>query len=203
MSFGTKSQKIDFLRLALTLFAITALVAVMLALANYFTAPIILASAQERLNNSLNSLMADAVSFELVEEYEPQVNLGSVKVSVPAVYSAVDANGQSIGYCVRVTPVGYSDLIEMIVAINGEGAVSGVQILSIADTPGIGMKVQTDEEFQKSVYGITDVVKIVKTAPSNKSEVQVISGATISSTAYINGVNAAVEVVQNLKAEVQ
>ena len=203
MSFGTKSQKIDFLRLALTLFVITALVAVMLALANYFTAPIILASAQERLNNSLNSLMADAVNFEPVEEYENQVNLGSVKISVPAVYSAVDANGQSIGHCVRVTPVGYSDLIEMIVAINSEGAVSGVQILSIADTPGIGMKVQTDEEFQKSVYGITDIVKIVKNTPSNKSEVQVISGATVSSTAYINGVNAAVEVVQNLKAEVQ
>lgn len=202
MSFGTKSQKIDFLRVALTLFVITALVALMLALANYFTEPIIETSARERLNQSLNSLMADAVNFEAVEEHDAEVNLGTVKVGVPEVYTAVDANNQSIGYCVRVTPVGYSDVIEMMVAIDNEGAVSGVQILSIADTPGIGMKVQSDENFQKSVYGMTDTAKIVKNTPANKGEVQVISGASISSTAYINGVNAAIEIVQNLRSEV-
>lgn len=202
MSSGKREQRIDFIKLSLTLFAITAVVAALLALANYITEPIIAASAKERLNQSLNELMVDAVSFDEVEEYEDEISFGATKVNVSAVYAGKNSAGETAGYCVRVVPMGYSDIIDMIVAINRDGAVSGVQILSISDTPGIGMKVQTDESFFKSVYGLTDSVKIVKSTPSGANELQVISGATVSSTAYINGVNAALEVAQKLKQEV-
>ena len=198
MAFGTKSQKIDFIRVALTLFAITAIVAAVLAVANYFTAPVVAQSAKERLDRSLQTLMADAKSFETVSGFETRVTVGNTKVPVAAVYAAKDASGAVIGHCVEVTPSGSSDLIDMIVAVNSAGAVSGVQILSISDTPGIGMKVQSDEVFQKSVNGLNEPAVIVKSKPSAKNEVQVISGATISSSAYINGVSAALEVVQKL-----
>ncbi len=197
MSLDSRNPKIDFIRMALTLFVITSLVAVALAVANYYTAPIIAASAEERLNESLRTLVPEGV-FEQVEEHDASITFGESVVEVQAVYRATDA---ALGYCVQVAPNGYSDQIEMLVAIDGEGAVSGVRILSIADTPGIGMKVESDETFQKSLIGITDPVKAVKTTPSF-GEVQAIAGATISSTAYINGVNAAIEVTQRLVQEV-
>lgn len=202
MSFG-KSQRNDLLRMALTLFAIAAIVGVLLALANYVTEPIIARSGEERLEQSLNALMADAATFEEVEDFTESITLGNTKISVASVYAARTADGQKMGYCVEVTPAGYSDIIDMMVAIDGEGAVCGVQILSISDTPGIGMKVQTNEEFQRSVYGLTDAAKVVKTTPTSPNELQAISGATVSSTAYINGVNAALEVAQLLEQEVQ
>lgn len=202
MSFG-KSQRNDLLRMALTLFVIAAVVAALLALANYFTAPVIASSAQDRLDRSLNALITEASSFEEAEEYAETITLGTTKVDVAAVYVAKAANGQKLGYCVEVTPNGYADVIDMMVAIDGEGAVCGVQILSISDTPGIGLKIQSDEDFQKSVYGLTDGAKIVRSAPSKSNEVQVIAGATVSSSAYINGVNAALEVAQLLEQEVQ
>ncbi|MBQ7936212.1 MAG: FMN-binding protein, partial [Clostridia bacterium] len=190
-----------FILTALTLFIITALVAGLLALANFYTAPIIEQSAKERLDHSLSELITDAVSFEEAEEFEKNVTFGSVKVPVHAIYVAKDAAGTRLGYCVRVTPAGYSDVIDMLVAIDGEGAVSGVQILAISDTPGIGMKVESDETFRSKLIGITDTVKAVKTVPA-VGEVQVISGATVSSTAYINGVNAALEAARLYEQEV-
>ena len=201
MSLDSKNPKIDSIRLALILFLITSLVAVALAVANYYTSPIIEQAAHERLDDSLRELFAEAKSFEPVEDYEDSVSFGTVKVPVKEVYLAKDDAQQVLGFCVRVTPAGYSDIIDMMVALDADGMVVGVQLLSIAETPGIGMKVDTDETFQKRFWGLTDTVKAVKTIPST-GEVQVISGATVSSTAYINGVNAAVELVQNLMLEV-
>lgn len=203
MSFGTREQKIDFFRLSLTLFAITALVAVALAAANYFTAPIIEQSAKDRLDASLKVLMADASSFEEADSYPKEIITAGAAVPVHAVYQARDGQGAFMGFCVRVAPAGYSDVIDMIVAIDREGAVSDVQVLSISDTPGIGMKVQSDETFKSSVLGLSEAASIVKSAPSSKSQVQVIAGATVSSSAYIRGVNAALEVAGQLMQEVE
>lgn len=203
MSFGTKEQKIDFLRMALTLFAITAIVAAVLALANYFTAPIIANAAKERLDDSLRVLKEDAASFEELPSFPKEILTGGAKVPVTAVYAAKGADGAFIGFCIQVAPNGYSNTIDMIVATDREGAVSGVQILSIADTPGIGMKVESDEAFRNSVIGFSESISIVKKAPSFKDEVQVISGATVSSTAYLNGVNAAIDVANQMIEEVE
>ncbi len=198
MSSENKSPVIDLLKTAFTLFLIAAFVAILLALANYITAPIIERSAQERLNQSLNNLMTDAVTFESVDDHA----LVETMVPVLAVYRGLDKTDAETGYCVHVAPTGYSDTIDMMVAIDKDGTVSGVQILSISDTPGIGMKVESDEDFKNSVLGFAETVNIVKSAPTNANDVQVISGATISSTAYLNGVNTAIEIVQFLNQEV-
>ncbi len=202
MAFGTKQQKNDFFRLSLTLFAITALVASVLALAHYFTAPIIERAAKERLNASLSALISEAASFEEMPAFPKVITTGGVSVPVDAVYEARDSAGAFLGFCVQVAPSGYSDVIDMIVAIDQAGAVRDVEILSISDTPGIGLKVKNDQEFQKSVLGLSEVATIVKNPPASKTQVQVIAGATISSSAYISGVNAAIDIASQLMGEV-
>jgi len=202
VSHEEKNAKIDFLRMSLTLFAIAALVAALLGLANYFTAPIIEESAEERLQSSLKSLIASADHFEEIDEFEETIAVNNKTIKVAAVYCAKNEKDELAGYCVQVQPKGYSDVIDMLVAIDAEGVVSGTHVLSMSDTPGIGMKVQSDEAFQKSVIGLYEPTKIVA-GPSAENGVQAISGATISSTAYVNGVNAAIEAVAPLIKEVQ
>ncbi len=199
MSSHLKNSKNDILRMALVLFLITSIIGGVLAVVHFYTAPVAERSAEERLNRSLRSLMADAADFSEVAEFPESILLGDVHVPVLAVYTAKDADGQTLGYCVNVTPNGYADLIDMMVAFDREGAVSDVEILSISDSPGIGLKVQSDDALRNAVKGIIDTVKIVKRTPASKDEVRVIAGATVSSAAYINGVNAAVEVVQLLR----
>ncbi len=202
MSSEVKKQKNDFLRMALTLFAISALVAALLGLSNYFTAPIIQESAEERLQASLKSLVTEADSFETVKDFTEDVTVDAKSIHVEAVYTAKSSDDALIGFCVQVQPMGYSETIDMLVAIDAAGTVSGTHILSMSDTPGIGMKVNSDEVFQDSVLGLNEPAKIVK-GESAGNGVQVISGATISSSAYINGVNAALEAVKPLLEEVQ
>lgn len=200
MSSVKEQNKTELLRLSLTLFAITSIVAVLLAVANYFTSPIISEAAKNRLNHSLSRLMGEA-TFEQVSGFKDEIKLSGTTIPVLAVYEAKGFNGESMGYCVRTTPQGYSEVIDLMVAIDEDGTVIGTDILSIGDTPGVGMKVDSDRDFRESVLGCFDLIEAVKTAPKNKSQVQVISGATVSSKAYINGVNAAIEVVQLLKQE--
>ena len=201
MSLEKENHKSDLLRLSLILFGITAAVALLLALANYVTSPIIQKSAEKRLNRSLAIVMPDAVDFESINFIAEHVSVGETSVPVVAVYSGLSKDEVNLGYCVHVAPAGYSDKIEMIVAVDNECTVRGVRVLSINDTPGVGMKVQSDEEFRNKVLGLTDSATPVKTTPKNNGEIQVISGATISSKAYIYGVNAAIEVVRELEQE--
>lgn len=195
MSSENKRTVVDLVKTSLTLFIIAAIVAIMLAVANNVTAPIIERSAQERLNQSLNELMTDASRFDSVDPA-----LIDLDVPVLAVYKGYDQGEAEVGYCVHVAPNGYSDVIEMMVATDMEGAVKGVRILSISDTPGVGMKVESDEAFQNSVIGKSEVLTVVKGVPAAENEIQGISSATISSTGYVDGVNAAISVVQFLNA---
>ncbi len=199
MGFGNKKQRNELIRLSVTLFLIASIVAILLAVANYFTSPIIAKKAEERINQSLATLFIDADHFELIKTTVEEVTLLNDVVPIQAVYAAKSFENETLGYCIQVTPQGYSDVIDMVVACNQDDIVTGVEILSINDTPGVGQKVQNDLDFQKSVLGINNVVNPVQSAPSSKREIQVIAGATVSSKAYINGVNAAIEVAQGLE----
>ena len=199
MRSDIKKQKSDWLRVGFILFTICAVTSLLLAVAHYFTSPVIQAAAEMRLNDSLGELIVDAAEFSPAENFEKTVVVNGTKVPVREVYIAKNENGTTIGYCVEVAPSGYSSQIELLVALDAERIVTGTRILSISDTPGVGMKVKTDENLHNSVIGLADIVKIVRTAPASKNEVEVISGASISSGAFINGVNAAIETVQDLK----
>ena len=201
MSSHLKKLGNDYMRMALILFLITSIIGGMLAAVHYFTAPVAERFAEERLNRSLFELIDGADEFVKVVEYPESILLGTVQVPIRAAYRAIDSVDESLGYCINVTPMGYADIIDMMVAIDKDGLVSGVEILSISDSPGISSKVKANDELQTALKGINDPVKIVKTPPTSKTEVQVIAGATISSAAYINGVNAAVEVAQLLRVE--
>ncbi len=201
MSSHLKHSKNDFLHMALLLFLITAIVGCILSVVHYYTDPVVERSAQERLEESLCELFPDAENFEIPIEYPQEILLGTVRVPVKTVYLVKDRASEVSGYCVNVSPQSYSDALDLLVAMDKTGAVTDVEILSISDTPGIGLKVQSNKTFRSSVKGLVDSAKIVKETPSSKEEIQVIAGATVSSSAYINGVNAAIEAVQILRAE--
>ncbi len=201
MASHLKSQNNDLLRMALTLFIIASLVGAMLSVVHHFTAPVVEHSAEDRLNQSLVDLMGDTAEFVRADEFTKEIILGNVQVPVHAVYLAKDSTDQLLGYCVNVSPSGYVDVIDMMVALDKDGIVKDVVILSSFETPGIGTKIKNNKTFLASVIGLLDSAKIVKETPKNKDEIQVIAGATVSSSAYINGVNAAIEAVQILRAE--
>lgn len=151
------------------------------------------AAAQE----AYKAVFADADSFEALEEFDKnaateEVVAAGYEDSIDDVQVAKDASGADIGYVITVTAKdGSQSTITFSVGIQSDGTVNGYSVTSIAETPGLGMKVE-DESFYSQFQGkLVDTFNVVKNTPAADNEIEAISGATISSKAVTNGVNAA------------
>lgn len=104
-------------------------------------------------------------------------------------FEAVDASGNSIGYVVQLTTKdGYSGGIVMVVGITSDGTVNGFSVTAHQETSGLGTKA-FDPAYADQFKGIP---------AADVSGVATISGATFTSTAVINGINAAVAYANSL-----
>lgn len=97
------------------------------------------------------------------------------------------------GYVFGVTTKeGYNGEITFYVGITKEGILKGVSLLEIGETPGLGMNAEAVliPQFRNVNAGSFTVVK---TGAQTSSEIDAITGATITSDAITEGVNAACE----------
>ena len=108
-------------------------------------------------------------------------------VRIDEVIAAKDAGGNDLGTVISVTnPDGRDAPISLSVGILPDGTLSGIVYTDLNETPGIGMKVE-DASFTDQFSG----VKADKLTLG--SEIDAASGATISSEAVVNAVNAALD----------
>lgn len=101
--------------------------------------------------------------------------------------------GQVFGYAVEsVTAKGYSGNIKILVGVSSEGKVLGVEVISHAETPGLGSKIE-DKIWRDSFIGKTAGSNI--TVKKDGGEIDSFSGATISPRAVCEAVRAAIAVI--------
>jgi len=104
-------------------------------------------------------------------------------------YSKGYGGGVFVGYAIEAAVVGYGGDIVLLVGIGPDGAVTGVDIVSHSETPGLGAKAGEDG-FREQYIGKTDIIH----------EYDAISSATVTSDAVTGGVNMALEFyADNLK----
>ena len=100
----------------------------------------------------------------------------------------VQVGGANAGYAIKVVASGSQGNIEMMVGVDGEGAVTGVSIVKNSETAGIGSKVMENQN------GVLDQF-VGKSAADGTlvvgTNVDAITGATVSSKGVTAGVNAA------------
>ena len=80
--------------------------------------------------------------------------------------------------------------ISFSVGIQNDGTLNGYSITSISETPGLGVLVQEEPFYSQFEGKSEESYAVVKTAPAADNEIQAVTGATISSRAVTNGVNA-------------
>lgn len=178
----------NIVKLGLNLFVICAVAALALGATNQITAPVIEERNIQANNESRQTVLPDAKEFKLVSNSEYE-NINGV---VAEVYEGTDAS-DIIGYTVKVLPKGYGGEIELIVGISSEGKVTGINIGSMKETPGLGAKA-SEEGFKGQFTGKpVEELSLVKGSASSDKEIQAISGATITSNAVTKGVNTAIE----------
>ncbi len=87
--------------------------------------------------------------------------------------------------------------LDMLVAMNTDGSVKAVSVVSLSETPGLGTKVQ-DGGFLEQYKGKSETLTAVKKAPSADNEIQAVTGATRSSKGVTEAVNIALEAYKSL-----
>ncbi len=102
-----------------------------------------------------------------------------------------------LGYVVTTTDKeGYGGNIQITVGITADGTISGVSILSISETAGLGMKA-TEPAFYEQYHGKQTESFYVSKDGGNGEPIDALSGATITSRAVTGAVNAALAYYQN------
>lgn len=197
------SETGKMLRDARILFIITLLAGLILGLVYQVTLEPIAFQKEKAKTAAFKEVFADAVRFEEVtdislEEANAHLNQAGYtaqKIS-DAVIQALDGTGQVLGYVLTVTTSeGYNGDIVFTMGIRLDGTLNGVSILTISETPGLGMKA---EEILNPQFAQMNVPKFeyTKTGAVSDSQIDAISGATITTNAYVNGVNAGLEYFQ-------
>ena len=185
----------DMFKLGLNLLIISAVAALLLALTNSVTASTI-AQRNEQANAEARKLVLEsAQDFEQVKDVKTDNSKG---VEVSEIYEAKDASGNTVGYTLKVLPSGYGGTIELMVGIDSvKGQVSGINVVSNSETAGLGAKA-TNPEFSDQYKGKPlEELSVLKNGTPGDTEIKAISGATITSTAVTNGVDAAIEGYNN------
>ncbi len=176
------------------LLAITVVAGLLLGLVYQITKEPIAEQEAKAKQEACREVFADASSFEAVElvpiDAAAWNDAGFAQETVDEVMSAADASGNILGYVITVTTKeGYGGDIQFAVGICMDGTMNGMSILSISETAGLGMRA---EEVLKPQFADKNVEKFeyTKNGATSENQIDAISGATITTNAVTNGVNA-------------
>lgn len=105
---------------------------------------------------------------------------------------ALDAEKNVLGYVIKVLSTeGYSGNISFLVGLKLDGTINAVSILEIKESAGLGMNAESVLIPQYEGKPIA-FFEVTKTGAEKENQIDAISGATITTDAINNGVNAAV-----------
>lgn len=159
--------------IVLTLVCLVA--ATLLAIVHEKTSPIIAAAEQARAEETYRTLVADADAFEDV----------ACEVDGCTASLAAKSGSETIAYVIVAQAKGYGGQVPIAVAFSPEGTVLALIAMSNDETPGLGSKATTPDYLSQYVGRSAETLE--------KSDVDLVSGATITSTAVLNAYNVAVE----------
>ncbi|MCM8763311.1 MAG: RnfABCDGE type electron transport complex subunit G [Candidatus Omnitrophica bacterium] len=168
----------EILRLGLALFLICVISAAILSFVYGLSRERILSQKKQEELQGLRKVLPDALRIEKIEAGDLVYYIG------------YDKDNKDIGKAIIVSGKGYSSDIVSCVGIDNEGRILGIEILSQAETPGLGAKIAEPAFLSKFKR------RNIKDIGSHDA----ITGATISSCAVINAIKEKIEaLIQKLK----
>ncbi|MBD8972806.1 MAG: RnfABCDGE type electron transport complex subunit G [Clostridiales bacterium] len=159
---------------------------------------------QRAKEEAYKAVFADAGSFEEInldtDQVQKELDSQGLDASINEAMKVLDGSGQQLGYVLTVTDhEGYGGDIQFAMGVQSDGTLNGISFLSISETAGLGMKAKEDS-FRKQFEGKNvDQIVYTKNGASADNEIDALSGATITTNAVTNGVNAGLYYVHTLQ----
>ena len=189
----------ESLKNALILIAITVIAGLILGAVYETTKDTIAAREEADKKNAYYEVFPDATDFVPVDGFMTDVkreelnNLGFEAVTIDELIQAKASDGSVAGYVFTVTTSeGYGGDITLTAGIRNDGTLNGISILSINETAGLGMnaeKVLKPQFAGKKAQTLT----YTKTGATSDDQIDAISGATITTNAFVHAVNCCIK----------
>lgn len=180
-----------FTNMVLSLTAICLVCAALLGVVYSVTSEPIAKAELEKVNSAIAAVVPD---FDNVPS-EDFLQFGE-----STVYLAKKA-GETVGYAVKVRTSGFGGALQMMVGFQPDGTIYNTSVISHSETPGLGAKI-TDENIQPRVQvkgknpGVNNI-----SVSKDGGEIDAITASTITSRAFLKGVNLAYDVFRQIPAE--
>lgn len=149
----------NYIKSVISLTVICAVVATLLAVTNYVTAPIIEKNASSAANDALVIVMPEGTDFA-------PVDVSTYELPATVIEAFSEASG---GYVVKLTTSGYGTDMVIMCGVSAAGEITGATCLSSNETLGV------EKTYGDTVAGLTvDTIEGLAT----------VSGATMTTQAY-------------------
>ena len=158
----------------------------------------------ETQQNAYKTVFADAAEFTDLPDFSSEEATRIVAESgygdtIEGCVQAMGSDGSVLGYVITVVSHdGYGGDIKFSVGIKADGTVNGYSITDISETAGLGMKAKEEAFYSQFENKQVEQFAVTKTGSTSDSEIDAISGATITSSAVTNGVNASIVYFKSL-----
>ncbi|MFA6451433.1 MAG: RnfABCDGE type electron transport complex subunit G [bacterium] len=180
-------QNLEIIKIGVFLMAICVIASLALALTNKTTAPLIAEQKRVAQEQAIKDVLPGAAKFD-----EKNLPDGS------KLFIGKNSEGKMIGKATKSVRKGYSGPISIMVGVDPEYKTTGIMILEMTETPGLGAKTK-DPMFTSQFKGKTADQLYLKAKDAKIGEIDAITAATISSKAVTAGVREAVEAMKNAK----
>ncbi len=124
------------------------------------------------------------------------VEYGDVQKDGIQFFECRDSSGVVIGYALPAQGNGYQGVIKLMIGLKPDlSEITGIRVIEQVETPGLGGRI-SESAFQEQFRGIKTepAVGYVKNQPPEKdTDIQAITGATISSRSIVAIVNRSIQ----------
>lgn len=183
-------------RLIITLSLAGLLSGVSLASVYEVASPRIAANKAARLQAAVFKVVPQASSMRacIVQDGQLVELDGAPPAGTDAVYATFDASERLVGWAIPAAGPGFQDAIHLIYGYDATSRkIIGMQVLESRETPGLGDKILKDAAFAENFKALSvdpEIQLVKRGAKTAANQVDGITGATISSRAVVNILNA-------------
>lgn len=169
----TKEQFNEYVKPIAVLGAICVVTSLLLSATNALTAPVIEENERRVAQAAYHEVLPAAETFETITGYTTADVLEIVK----------DPAGN--GYVVKAQGQGFKGKVPVVVAFDANGQIAAVKFLENSETKGYGSRLYEEPEWATQFVGMPSEAFTI-------SEIDALSGATVSSNAAVQAINAAI-----------
>ncbi len=193
----------------LVLFLVAVIAVFSLAMVNQVTRDSIAQAEIDARNASYRNVYSDAYDFkelddetQLIEQSQSVISDSGISGCViNNALAVVDESGKVEGYVVSSSSMqGYGGEVQIAVGIK-DGKLTGLEVVKNSETPGFGANCKKNGFEAQFAGKNAGTLEFIKEGTADENQFDAISGATITSTAIQDAVNAATVFYNNCLAE--